>query len=98
MGIFAEHPDSAGGVLKALHGLEKCPGGIGRSDPDRHSTFAYVGDVDGIDIQMVKFESDIFQRTAEIKVANSIEKHNDLLVAKPDKSMMGPLDDTYKNR
>lgn len=60
--------------------------------------FAYVDDVHGIDIQLVKIKDGIFTRTEEIEVADSIDKHNDVLQIKPDKKMMGPLDASYNNK
>jgi len=98
MGVFVNDPNSQGGTLQTLHGLDKYPGKVGRADPDCHGVFGFLDDVQGIDIQSIKMTETVFGRTDEIEVADLIEKHNDLLAAEPDKAMVGPLDDTFKNR
>jgi len=66
IGVFVDHPNSQGGVLKAVHALEKYPGTVGRHDPDWHSVFGCEADVLGIDIQSIKLEQEMFDCTVEV--------------------------------
>jgi hypothetical protein len=49
-GMFLDNGHSKAGVLKLLHGFERCAGAAGRSDPDRRVNFCMEGEVEGTDV------------------------------------------------
>ena len=98
IGVMMEDAEHPSGVLKCLHALQVYPGQPGKPSTDRSKTFAYVEDVDGIDITTVKLDEDVFSRTNEINIAGSAARHQEVLDDNPDEDMVGPYDTTTASK
>jgi len=92
VGVFTSAtPDEPTGALKLLHGFLRHPGLPGQASAHRNVTFAYLGDIVGLDIQSVAFDENQLERTDEVNVAGSPARHQELLQADPDEEQVGPF-------
>jgi hypothetical protein len=87
--IFVPDGDSPTGVLQVLHGVHLFPGVLGRSR-DRMKTFAFKGDVEGVDAATIAFEKAQLAITVDIVVHGSIARTQQLLDAEPTINILGP--------
>jgi hypothetical protein len=78
------------GVLRIIHGIQLFPGLPGRSR-DRLKTFAFEGDVDGVDVATVAFGQQQLAITADVIVPGSFTRTLQLLNAEPTFNALGPF-------
>lgn len=62
IGTLVEDGTHESGILKCVHALQVYPGQPGKPSPDRSRAFAYVDDVDGIDITTIALDEDMYDR------------------------------------
>jgi hypothetical protein len=90
LGIFVPDGSSPTGVLRIIHGIHLFPGLPGRSR-DRLKTFAFEGDVDGVDGATVAFDQQQLAITADVLVPGSIARTLQLLSSEPTFNALDPF-------
>jgi hypothetical protein len=90
LGIFVPDGSSPTGVLRIIHGIQLFPGLPGLSR-DRLKTFAFEGDVDGVDGATVDFDQQQLAITADVLVPGIIARTLQLLSAEPTFNALGPF-------
>jgi hypothetical protein len=90
VGLFVRDGISRSDRLKFLHGIHPYPGEPSWSR-DRLITFANVGDVVGMDITMVAFDTAQLAITADLVVPGSIARVPQLLNEEPLATTHGPF-------
>jgi hypothetical protein len=90
LGIFVPDGSSPTGVLRIIHDIQLFPGLPGRSR-DRLKTFAFEGDVDGVDVATVAFDQQQLAITADVIFPGSITRTLQLLNAEPTFNALGPF-------
>jgi hypothetical protein len=88
--IFFPDGDSPTGVLRVLHGVHLFPGMPGRSR-DRMKTFAFEGDVEGVDASSIAFDKAQLAITADIVVPGSIARDPSSTQRRANHRHLGPL-------
>jgi hypothetical protein len=96
LGVFVPDGSSPTGVLRIVHGIQLFPEVPGRSR-DRLKTFAFEGDVDGVDVATVAFDPQQLAITADVVVPGSIARNLQLLRAEPTATILGPYAGTDAN-
>jgi hypothetical protein len=89
IGIFVPDGSPPTRVLRVFHGMQLFPGVPGRSR-DQMVTFAFEGDVDGVDAATIAFYKAQLAITADIVVPDSIARTRQLLNAEPIHNILGP--------
>ena len=79
IGVMVDDATQPGGTLQVLHSLYKHAG----RDPHRGKVFAYLGDIQGIDADVVEFDEALLEPTTEVIVADNIVRHQELLTLNP---------------
>jgi hypothetical protein len=90
LGIFVPDGSSPTGVLRIIHGIQLFPGIPGRSR-NRLKTFAFEGDVDGVDGATVAFDHQQLAITVDVLVPGSIGRTLQLLSSEPTFNALGPF-------
>jgi hypothetical protein len=90
LGIFVPDGSSPTRVPRIIHGIQLFPGLPGCSR-DRLKTFAFEGNVDGVDGATVAFDQQLLEITADVLVPGSIARTFQLLSAEPIFSALGPF-------
>ena len=80
VGVMVAVDGNDSSVLRVIHGLCKHPG----RDEHRGTVFAYRGDVEGYDIDVIQVSDDLFRATESVTVADDVEYHLEVLLAHPD--------------
>jgi hypothetical protein len=88
IGVFVPDEASPTGVLRVLHGIQLFPGIPGQTR-DRLKTFAFEGDVVGVDMANIAFDPSQLAITDDIIVPGSIARTRQLLAAEPTHDMLG---------
>jgi hypothetical protein len=79
IGVFVLDGTSSSGVLEVLHGVSIYPGVPGKAR-DCMKIFASLGDVEGVDVATVAFDSKQLSITLDVLVPGSINRTLQLLV------------------
>ena len=95
--MFVADDDAASGVLKVFHAFSSYPGVPGAVDPDRFRTFAFEGDVTGVDILSVAIDDTMFDRTGNVNIASTPERHFEVLNQDDADELVGPFADDEPN-
>ena len=77
IGVFVEDASSDSGTLQVLHGVRRHP----LRDNHRGQTYAYLGDVQGVDITVVGFLPELLDITAEVRVAMDADQQMGMFAA-----------------
>ena len=93
IGMFVPDGSSPTGVLCVAHGLQCYAGQPGKPSQSRGLTFAFVDEVDGIDIQSFALEETHLERTEEVRIPGTPERLMEMLTDEPDEEMIGPIED-----
>jgi hypothetical protein len=88
IGVFVPYEASPTGVLRVLSGIQLFPGIPGQTR-DRLKTFAFEGDVVGVDMATITFDPSQLAITDDIIVTGSIAQTRQLLAAEPTHDMLG---------
>jgi hypothetical protein len=94
--IFVPDGDSPTGVLRVLHVVHVFPGIVGRIR-DRMKTFAFKGDIEGVDASTIAFDKAQLAITADIVVPGRIPRTQQLLNAEPTIDILGPYTASMAN-
>jgi hypothetical protein len=94
--IFVPDGDSPTGVLRVLHGVHLFPGIPGQSR-GRMKTFAFEGDVEGVDAATIAFDKAQLAITADIVVPGSITRTHQRLDAELTIDILGPYTTSMAN-
>jgi hypothetical protein len=86
--VFVPNKSSPTGVLRVLHGIQLFPGIPGQTR-DCLKTFAFEGDVVGVDMVTIAFDPSQLAITDDIIVPGSIARTRQLLAAEPTYDMLG---------
>jgi hypothetical protein len=78
IGVFVLDGTSSTGVLEVLHGVSIYPGVPGQAR-DRMKIFASLGDVEGVDVATVAYNSKQLSITPDVLVPGSIDRNLQLL-------------------
>jgi hypothetical protein len=90
LGIFVPDGSSPIGVLRIIHGIQLFPGLPGHSR-DRLKTFAFEGDVDGVDGATGAFDRQQLAITTDVLVPGSIARTLQMLSSEPTFNALGPF-------
>jgi hypothetical protein len=88
IGVFVPDESSPTRVLRVLHGIQLFPG-IPGQNRDRLKTFAFEGDVVGVDMATIAFYPSQLAITDDIIVLGSIARTRQLLAVKPTHNILG---------
>lgn len=94
---FQHTEDCPSGTLRIIHGVAKYPGHPGREDAHKRKVFGYLDDVDDLDITTVQLSNSDFDKTDELNVANTGERHLELLNHTADRVVVPPIADNAPN-
>jgi hypothetical protein len=97
IGVFVHGGGSPTGLLQVLHGVQNFPGLPGRPSADRRQTFAYLGDVVGIDAVTVAFDEECLGTTDSVIVPGTHDRVMQLLAEEPSAELLGPFPATEAN-
>jgi hypothetical protein len=84
------------GVLRVIHGIQIFPEISGKSR-DQMKTFSFEGDVAGVDVVTIAFDTTRLGITADVTVQGSIARTQQLLNAEPTHDILGPFEATDAN-
>jgi hypothetical protein len=96
VGIFVQGGGPTGN-LQVLHEIQNFPGLPGRASSDRRQTFAYLGEVVGIDAVTVAFDEECLAVTDSVIVPGTHERVMQLLNDEPTAEVLGPFPSTEVN-
>ena len=82
--VYLADDDSPTGILKTLLGFQQYPGRPGEMNDERRRSFAYCGEVDGIDIDTIAVNVDLFERTRTLNIPDTAARMMELLEQNPD--------------
>jgi hypothetical protein len=97
IGVFVHGGGSPTGLLHVLQGVQNFPGLPGRPSADRRQTFAYLGDVVGIDAVTVAFDEECLGTTESVIVPGTHDRVMQLLAEEPSAELLGPFPSTEAN-
>jgi hypothetical protein len=97
VGIFVQGGGSVTGEFQVLHGIQNFPGLPGRPSADRRQTFAYLGEVVGIDAVTVAFDDECLNVTASVIVPGTHDRVMQLLNDDSTTELLGPFLATEAN-
>jgi hypothetical protein len=96
--IFVHGGGSPTGLLQVLHGVQNFPGLPGHPSADRRQTFAYLGDVVGIDAVTIAFGEECLGTTESVIVPGTHDRLMQLLAEEPSAELLGPFLSTEATR
>ena len=79
IGVMVPHTAHEGGILQVLHGIYKHAG----RDHHRGKVFASLGDIQGLDIDVVELSDTLLAPTVEVIVAEDATRQHELFAANP---------------
>jgi hypothetical protein len=97
IGVFVQGGGSPMGLLQVLHGVHNFPGLPGRPSADRRQTFAYLGEVVGIDVVTIAFDKDCMGITDSVIVPGTHDRVMQMLAEEPSAELLGPFPSTEAN-
>jgi hypothetical protein len=95
--VFAQGGGSPIGQLQVLHGIHNFPGLRGRPSANRRQTFAYLGEVVGIDVVTITFDEDCLASTENVIVPGTHNRVMQLLTEEPSAELLGHFPSTEAN-
>jgi hypothetical protein len=86
------------GLLQVLHSVHNFLGLPGRPSADRRQTFAYLGEVVGIDAVTIAFDEECLGVTDSVIVPGMHDRVMQLLAEEPSTELLGPFPSTEANK
>jgi hypothetical protein len=95
--VFVQGGGSPTGLLQVIHGIQNFPGLPGRPSADRRQTFAYLGEVVGIDAITIAFDEECRGITDSVIVPGTHTHVIQMLAEEPLAELLGPFPSTEAN-